>query len=165
MVEQYPHAGEQTMNSQGYPDKFIVLVDDNPDDEMLTIRALKKNNVENDLVVLRDGAEALEFFLAMGAYAGRNMTETPALILLDLKLPKFSGLEILEKLRKHADTRLIPIVVLTTSNEELDVINSYQLGANSYIRKPVDFNEFTVAIRKITDYWLSLNCQVPKQEK
>lgn len=153
------------MSSVNFMNGIIVLVDDNADDEMLTIRALKKNSVTNELVVLRDGAEALDFFFARGKYQHRDMGDTPVLILLDLKLPKINGLEVLEKLRNHEMTQLIPVVVLTTSNEAQDVMTSYRLGANSYIRKPVDFNEFTEAIRKIAEYWLSLNFPVPKQEK
>ena len=153
------------MSSVNFIQGIIVLVDDNADDEMLTIRALKKNNVPNDLVVLRDGVEALDYIFARGKYQHRDMNNTPILILLDLKLPKINGLEVLEKLRSHDVTQLIPVVVLTTSNEAQDVVASYRLGANSYIRKPVDFNEFTEAIRKIAGYWLSLNYPVPKQEK
>jgi len=153
------------MSSVNFMEGVIVLVDDNADDEMLTIRALKKNNVPNELVVLRDGVEALDFFFAEGEYRHRDMNNTPVLILLDLKLPKINGLEVLEKLRSHDVMQLIPVVVLTTSNEAQDVVTSYRLGANSYIRKPVDFNEFTEAIRKIAEYWLSLNFPVPKQEK
>lgn len=141
---------------------YIVLIEDNSDDEMLTIRALKKNNVNSDVVILRDGVEALDFFLATGRFHGRDIRQIPALILLDLKLPKINGLELLEKLRTEASMRQIPVVVLTTSIESQDVISSYRLGANSYIRKPVDFNEFTVAIRKIADYWLSLNFPAPE---
>ena len=136
---------------------YIVLIEDNSDDEMLTVRALKKNNVNNDVIVLHDGAEALDFFLATGRFQGRDIRQKPALILLDLKLPKISGLELLEKLSTEALMKQIPVVVLTTSIESQDVISSYQLGANSYIRKPVDYNEFTGTISKIVDYWLSLN--------
>ena len=143
---------------------FIVLIDDNADDEMLTIRALKKNNVTAGLVVLRDGVEALNYFSDASSGSGHDYQQ-PTLILLDLKLPKINGLELLEKLRKFEHTRLIPVVILTTSNEQQDIIAGYQLGANSYIRKPVDFNEFTETIRKIAEYWLSLNIAVMEQEK
>ena len=143
---------------------FIVLIDDNADDEMLTIRALKKNNVTAELVVLRDGVEALNYFSGAGDAAGGEYHH-PTLILLDLKLPKINGLELLEKLRKLEHTRLIPVVILTTSNERQDIVAGYSLGANSYIRKPVDFNEFTETIRKIAEYWLSLNITVLGQEK
>ena len=146
-------------------DNHIVLIDDNSDDEMLTIRALKKNNVTADLVVLRDGVEALDYFDGAGQYQGRALEHTPALILLDLKLPKINGLELLEKLRNNEHTRLIPVVILTTSNEEQDIVSGYKLGANSYIRKPVDFNEFTETIRKIAEYWLLLNVRAMEQEK
>ena len=143
---------------------FIVLIDDNADDEMLTIRALKKNNVTAELVVLRDGVEALKYFSVEGNADGGEYHH-PTLILLDLKLPKINGLELLEKLRKFEHTRLIPVVILTTSNERQDILAGYSLGANSYIRKPVDFNEFTETIRKIAEYWLSLNITVLEQEK
>lgn len=132
---------------------------------MLTMRALKKNNVSADLIVLRDGVEALDYFYGTGKYEGKVSNPLPKLILLDLKLPKVNGLEILEKLRNSDHTRLVPVVILTTSNEEQDIVSSYRVGANSYIRKPVDFNEFTEAIRKITEYWLSLNFTVSEQEK
>ena len=145
-------------------DNFIVLIDDNADDEMLTIRALRKNNVTADLVVLRDGVEALNYFSGAGK-TGDHDYRHPNLILLDLKLPKINGLEVLEKIRNFEHTRLIPVVILTTSNEQRDIVTGYRLGANSYIRKPVDFNEFTETIRKIAEYWLSLNITVLEQEK
>lgn len=144
---------------------YIVLIDDNADDEMLTIRALNKNNVTAELVVLRDGVEALEFFSGADKSGGAIGMRHPMLILLDLKLPKVNGLEVLEKLRAKAHTQLIPVVILTTSNEQQDILASYRLGANSYIRKPVDFNEFTETIRKIAEYWLSLNIPALEQEK
>lgn len=143
---------------------FIVLIDDNADDEMLTIRALKKNNVTAELVVLRDGVEALNYFSDAGKTRDHDYHH-PSLILLDLKLPKINGLELLEKLRHFEHTRLIPVVILTTSNEQQDIVTGYRLGANSYIRKPVDFNEFTETIRKIAEYWLSLNIAALEQEK
>jgi len=143
---------------------YIVLIEDNPDDEMLTVRALKKNNVNNELIVLRDGAEAMDFFFAGGRFKDRDRNHTPALILLDLKLPKITGLELLEKLRAEPSIQMVPIVILTTSNEAQDVRTGYRLGANSYIRKPVDFNEFSAAIRRIVDYWLSLNFPAPELE-
>ena len=144
--------------------KFIVLIDDNADDEMLTIRALKKNNVTAELLVLRDGVEALNYF-SDASQTQVHAYHHPSLILLDLKLPKINGLELLEKLRKFEHTRLIPVVILTTSNEQQDIVTGYRLGANSYIRKPVDFNEFTETIRKIAEYWLSLNIAALEQEK
>jgi two-component system, response regulator len=137
--------------------KIILLVEDNPDDEVLTVRALKKNNILNDMVVARDGAEALDYLFGAGSYADRDMTVMPQLILLDLKLPKIDGLEVLRRVRGDERTRLLPVVVLTSSSEEQDVIESYRLGANSYIRKPVDFTQFTAAINNLGLYWLVLN--------
>jgi len=137
--------------------KTILLVEDNADDEELTIRALKKNNVTNDLVVARDGVEALDFIFGTGAYAGRDPTVLPGLVLLDLKLPKIDGLEVLRRIRADERTRRVPVTVLTSSKEEQDVIRSYDLGANSYIRKPVDFTQFTEAVRQLGMYWLMLN--------
>jgi len=137
--------------------KIILLVEDNPDDEVLTVRALKKNNILNDMVVARDGAEALDYLFGAGSYADRDMTVMPQLILLDLKLPKIDGLEVLRRVRGDERTRLLPVVVLTSSSEEQDVIESYRLGANSYIRKPVDFTQFTAAIWNLGLYWLVLN--------
>jgi len=137
--------------------KIILLVEDNPDDEVLTVRALKKNNILNDMIVARDGAEALDYLFGAGSYADRDMTVMPQLILLDLKLPKIDGLEVLRRVRGDERTRLLPVVVLTSSLEEQDVIESYRLGANSYIRKPVDFTQFTAAIKNLGLYWLVLN--------
>ena len=128
----------------------IVLIEDNPDDETLTLRALKKNGIANQVVVLRDGAEALTFLLAPDA-------PSPQLVLLDLKLPRVDGLEVLRRLRAEPRTALLPIVVLTSSNEERDLVESYRLRANSYIRKPVDFEQFTEAVRQLGLYWLVLN--------
>lgn len=136
---------------------FILLVEDNPDDEALTLRALKRNNILNEVVVARDGAEALEFLFGTGRYQGRDTELQPQLILLDLKLPKVDGLGVLDQVRKDPRTRLQPVVVLTTSNEERDLVASYQLGANSYIRKPVDFQQFIEAVRQLGMYWLVLN--------
>ena len=137
--------------------KSILLVEDNPDDEILTVRALKKNNILNDIIVVRDGAEALDYLFGAGSYADRDMTVMPQLILLDLKLPKIDGLEVLRRVRGDERTRLLPVVVLTSSSEEQDVIESYRLGANSYIRKPVDFNQFSEAVKNLGLYWLVLN--------
>jgi CheY-like chemotaxis protein len=143
-------------------DKVILLVEDNPDDEALTLRALRKNNIGNEVVVARDGAEALDYFFGTGAYAGRDMTIMPSMTLLDLKLPKLDGMEVLKRLRADDRTKLIPVVILTSSKEEQDLINGYSLGANSYIRKPVDFGQFVEAVRQLGLYWLVLNEAPPK---
>src|SRR5438874_13561509 len=137
--------------------KIILLVEDNPDDEALTLRALKKNNIRNRIVVARNGVEALDYLFGAGAYKGRDLTAMPQLTLLDLNLPMIDGLEVLRRLRSDPRTRLLPVVILTSSNEERDLVNSYSLGANSYVRKPVDFGEFTEAIRQLGLYWLILN--------
>jgi two-component system, response regulator len=142
-------------------DKIILLVEDNADDEKLTLRALKKNNIANYVVVARDGAEALDYLFGTGAYAGRDLRVMPQVILLDLKLPKLDGLEVLRRVRADDRTKLLPIVILTSSNEELDRINGYGLGANSYVRKPVDFSEFSEAARQLGLYWLVLNESPP----
>jgi CheY-like chemotaxis protein len=139
---------------------LILLVEDNPDDEALTLRALKKNNILNPVVVAHDGVEALDFLFGTGMYEGRDVKERPMVILLDLKLPKIDGLEVLKRLRKDERTRLIPVVVLTTSNEEQDIIKSYSLGVNSYVRKPVEFEEFIKAVGLLGMYWLLVN-EVP----
>ncbi len=141
--------------------KIILLVEDNPDDELLAIRALKKNNIMNEVVVARDGTEALDYLFGAGAYAGRDMSVMPQIILLDLKLPKIDGLEVLRRLRNDERTKLLPVVVLTSSKEERDLTESYSLGANSYIRKPVNFAQFTEAIRQLGLYWLVLNESPP----
>jgi two-component system, response regulator len=141
--------------------KSILLVEDNPDDVALTLRALKKNNIANEVIVARDGEEALEYLTATGKYAGRSVTDLPQIVLLDLKLPKVGGLEVLRAMRADPHTRLLPVVVLTSSSEEGDVIASYDLGANSYIRKPVDFNQFQEAVRQLGLYWLVLNQAAP----
>ena len=144
-------------------DKVILLVEDNPDDEALTLRAFKKNNISNKVVVARDGAEALDYLFGRGAYSGRDTTAMPAVTLLDLKLPKIDGLEVLKQVRRDDRTKLIPIVILTSSKEEQDLVNGYRLGANSYIRKPVDFSQFLEAVRQLGLYWLVLNEGPPKR--
>jgi two-component system response regulator len=138
-------------------EKVILLVEDNPDDEMLTIRALKKNKILNEVVVAHDGPEALDYLFGTGKYAHRDMSVHPQVVLLDLNLPKLSGLDVLKRIRAEESTRLLPVVILTTSNEEKDLLGSYSLGANSYIRKPVDFEQFSEAIRQLGMYWLVLN--------
>jgi|SRR5580692_2293446 two-component system response regulator len=139
----------------------ILLVEDNPDDEALTLRALKKNNIRNEVIVARDGAEALEYLFGTGRHAGRDTSVMPQVILLDLKLPKVDGFEVLRKMRADPRTKLLPVVILTSSNEEVDRINGYDLGANSYIRKPVEFNGFIEAVRQLGLYWLILNQTAP----
>ena len=143
--------------------KIILLVEDNPDDEALTLRALKKNNILNEVVVARDGAEALDFLFGTGKYSDRDMGIMPQLILLDLKLPKVDGLEVLRRIRAEERTILLPIVILTSSKEEQDLVNGYRLGANSYIRKPVDFDQFREAVRQLKLYWLVLNEPPPNK--
>jgi two-component system response regulator len=142
-------------------DKMILLVEDNPDDEALTLRALRKNNILNPVVVARDGEEALDFLFGTGRHAGRDLDQQPQVVLLDLKLPKLDGLEVLRRLRADPRTRLLPVVILTTSNEDRDILSSYQLGANSYVRKPVDFEQFIEAARQLGLYWLVLNVPPP----
>jgi len=139
----------------------ILLVEDNPDDEALTLRALKKNNIKNEVWVAHDGVEALDFLFGTGPHAGRDLHAVPELILLDLKLPKIDGLEVLRRIRENEQTRLLPVVVLTTSSEEQDRLRSYDLGANSYVRKPVNFQQFIEAVGQLGLYWLILNEQPP----
>ncbi|MBL8117186.1 MAG: response regulator [Anaerolineae bacterium] len=141
----------------GTTDKIILLVEDNPDDELLTIRAFEKVNLGNQIVVARDGVEALDYLFGTGAYSGRDISVLPEVVLLDLKLPKIDGLEVLQRIRAHEQTRLLPVVVLTSSAEQRDVVESYSLGANSYIRKPVDFLQFIDAVQQLGLYWLVLN--------
>ncbi len=145
------------------PDKIIVLVEDNPNDEALTLRALKKNNIANEVVVARDGAEALDLLLGRGQHADFHNGRVVAMILLDLKLPKVDGLEVLKALRQNEKTKLLPVVILTSSKEDQDIIQGYSLGANSYIRKPVDFAQFTEAVRQLGLYWLVMNEVPPRQ--
>lgn len=141
--------------------KVILLVEDNPDDELLTLRALRKNNILNEVVIARDGVEALDYLFGEGAYAGHDTGNPPQLVLLDLKLPKLDGLEVLKRIRSDPRTRFQPVVILTTSNEDQDIIASYELGANSFIRKPVDFDQFMEAVRQLGLYWLVLNTAFP----
>lgn len=141
--------------------KVILLVEDNPRDEALTLRALKKSNIVNDVIVARDGVEALDYLFGAGTYAGRDTSEMPQLVLLDLKLPKVDGLQVLRKLREAEQTKRLPVVIFTSSSEEEDLINSYNLGANSYVRKPVDFEQFLEATRQLGMYWLVLNQTAP----
>jgi CheY-like chemotaxis protein len=142
-------------------EKTILLVEDNPDDEALTLRALRKNHIGNRVVVAHDGVEALDFLFGTGAWAGRDLREAPVLVLLDLKLPRLDGLEVLQRMRQDARTRFLPVVVLTSSKEDQDLLRSYALCANSYVRKPVDFDEFIEAVRKLGMYWLLLNEAAP----
>ncbi len=135
----------------------ILLIEDNPDDEALTVRALKKNNIANEIIIARDGQEALDYLFGVGPFAGRDTTQLPQVVLLDLKLPKIDGLEVLKQIRSNPQTQLLPVVVLTSSNEERDIVTSYSLGANSYVRKPVDFAQFMEAARQLGLYWLVLN--------
>lgn len=135
----------------------ILLVEDNPDDEALTMRAFKKSHLANDVIVARDGVEALDYVFGTGAYEGRDITDKPHLILLDLKLPRLDGMDVLKRIRSDERVNLIPVVVLTSSREQEDMVRSYALGANSYIRKPVDFNQFVQAVQQLGLYWLVLN--------
>lgn len=141
--------------------KYILLVEDNPDDVALTLRSLKKSNIMNEVVVVEDGAEALEYLFGTGEYEGRDTDIMPELVLLDLKLPRVDGMEVLKRLRADERTRLLPVVIFTSSREERDLIEGYNLGANSYVRKPVDFTEFAEAVRQVGIYWLLLNEPAP----
>jgi two-component system, response regulator len=142
--------------------KMILLVEDNPDDEALTLHAMKKNNIGNNLVVVRDGAEALDFLFCTGVYSNRDRNDKPQIILLDINLPKVDGLEVLRRIRADENTRLLPVAILTSSKEEQDMIKGYSLGANSYVRKPIDFNQFIEAVKQLGLYWLVLNETPPK---
>jgi len=137
--------------------KTILLVEDNPDDVALTLRALKKSKIMNEVVVAQDGVEALEYLFGTGKYAGRDTQVLPQVVLLDLKMPRMDGLEVLQRVRSDERTKLLPLVVLTTSSEDRDRVESYKLGANSYIRKPVDFEQFVNAVQNLGLYWLVLN--------
>ena len=142
--------------------KMIMVVEDNPDDEELTLRALKSAKIANEIVVTRDGNEALEFVFGKGQYEGRDLGRMPAVILLDLKLPKLNGLEVLKHLRADSRTKLIPVVVLTSSSEDEDMLRSYEFGANSYVRKPVEFGAFAHAVSQLGLYWMLLNETPPR---
>ena len=142
--------------------EVILLVEDNPDDEALTIRALNRNNISNEVIVARDGVEALDYLFANGPHSGRDVNDLPRLVLLDLKLPKADGLEVLKRIRADERTRRLPVVVLTSSKEDQDLVDSYNLGVNSYIHKPVDFTQFTEAVRQVGLYWLVLNEPPPR---
>jgi two-component system, response regulator len=142
-------------------DRYILLVEDNPDDEELTLLSLRKNNLAHDIVVVRDGVEAIEFLFGMGKHAGRDVSRVPTVILLDLKLPKLDGLGVLKRLRADERTRMLPVVVLTSSSQDADVIASYNLGANSYVRKPVEFGAFVDAVSSLGLYWVLLNRPPP----
>src|SRR5271170_5764231 len=147
-----------------FADKPILLVEDNKDDELLMIRAFKKNGIVNEIVVARDGVQALDYLFGEGAHAGRDTDDMPQVVLLDLKLPKLDGLGVLRRLRADARTRLLPVVILTSSNEEQDRVNGYGLGANSYVRKPVDFDQFVAAATQLGLYWLVLNEPAPGRD-
>lgn len=144
-------------------DKVILLVEDNPDDEALTIRAFKKNNIRNPVVVAHDGVEALDYLFGRGAHEGRDTSVLPQITLLDLKLPKMDGLEVLRAIRADERTKRLPVVILTSSKEDSDLLDGYDLGANSYVRKPVDFTAFADAVRQLGLYWLVLNESPPER--
>lgn len=144
-------------------EKVILLVEDNPDDEELAIRALEKSNVANKIAVARDGVEAIDLLFGTGTHAGRDTRLQPQVVLLDLNLPRLSGLEVLKRLRADERTRLLPVVVLTSSKEDEDIINSYALGANAYVRKPVEFGSFADAVKTLGLFWLVLNERLPKR--
>jgi CheY-like chemotaxis protein len=142
-------------------EKTILLVEDNPDDEEFTLRALHRANVSNEIVVARDGSEAIDYLFGIHEYVGRDLTVMPAVVLLDLKLPKLSGIDVLRRIRSHPLTKFIPVVILTSSNEDEDMLNSYESGANSYVRKPVEFAAFANAVARLGVYWMLLNEPAP----
>ncbi len=143
--------------------KSILLVEDNPDDEVLTLRALRQAKIANEVVVARDGGEALEYLYATGRHAGRDLSVMPAVVLLDLKLPKLNGIDVLKRIRVEPSTRLLPVVILTSSSEDEDMLRSYESGANSYVRKPVEFAAFAAAVAQLGIYWMLLNQPVPRR--
>ena len=144
--------------------KMILMVEDNPDDEEMAVRTLRRHQIANDVVVARDGAEALDYLFGQGAFAGRDVRVLPQLIMLDLKLPKIDGLEVLRRIRADERTRLVPVVIFTSSREEQDVIAGYRLGVNAYVRKPIDFNSFSEAVRQLGLFFLLLNEPAPRLE-
>ncbi|MCZ7383069.1 MAG: response regulator [Candidatus Methanoperedens sp.] len=146
-------------------EKIILLVEDNPDDVALTIRAFKKNNILNEVVVANDGVEAIDYLFGTGKYAGRDISVLPTVVLLDLNLPRIGGMEVLRRIRSDDRTKLVPVVILTSSKEEQDVINGYKRGCNSYIRKPVDFNQFMDAVKQLGIYWLLINEPMPSKRR
>ena len=146
-------------------EKTILMVEDNPDDEEFTLRALHRAHVTNEIIVTRDGCEALDYLFGENQYAGRDLSLLPAVILLDLKLPKLSGIDVLKRIRSEPATRFIPVVVLTSSNEDEDMLNSYESGANSYVRKPVEFAAFANAVARLGAYWMLLNEPAPRKAK
>jgi two-component system, response regulator len=141
--------------------KVILLVEDNPDDEKLTIMGFKRNNIANEIVVARDGKEAVDFLFGMGAYEGRDIQQLPQVVVLDLKLPKMNGIEVLKQIREHEVTQYLPVVVLTSSKEDRDMVETYKLGVNAYVQKPVDFNQFGEAVKHLGMFWLLLNSWPP----
>lgn len=145
-------------------DKILLLVEDNPVDVALTLRAFKKANIANEIVVAQDGVEALDYLFGTGAYTGRDVSHQPTIVLLDLKLPKVDGLEVLRRIRADDRTRLLPVIILTSSKEEQDLVAGYSLGANSYVRKPVNFDQFAEAVRQLGLYWLVLNEPPPARK-
>ena len=144
-------------------ERTILLVEDNPDDEEFTLRALKRANVTNEIVVVRDGSEAIEYLYGTDRYAGRDLDSMPGVVLLDLKLPKLSGIDVLRRIRSESLTQLIPVVILTSSNEDEDMLKSYEFGANSYVRKPVEFAAFANAVARLGVYWMLLNESAPRR--
>jgi two-component system response regulator len=137
--------------------KEILLVEDNPDDQALTIRALKKNNIINKVIIAEDGVAALDYLFGTGIYSDRDLSNKPTIVILDLKLPKVDGFEVLKRLRADESSKSIPVIILSSSKEEIDIVNAYNLGANSFIRKPVEFEKFTEAVKQLGIYWLLLN--------
>lgn len=143
-------------------EKYILLVEDDPNDEILTLHALQENRIRNKVIVARDGAEVLDLLFSEGAHAGEPLPDLPQFVLLDLKLPKINGIEVLQELRKRDRTRLLPVIIFTSSKQEKDMIDGYRLGANSYVRKPVDFVEFAKAVKELDLYWMVLNERAPE---